>query len=94
MTLKNRGIGHVSRTGARRMDAEFGWRQGKDEPASTSVNGVISEHVAEEGAIGFGVLAVAQVPILNALGTTVAAGAAIAFELCAILIPPYDRAAT
>jgi predicted exporter len=38
--------------------------------------------------IGFGVLALSNVPILSALGTTVALGAVIAFVLCAILVPP------
>ena len=43
--------------------------------------------------IGFGVLALANVPILSALGTTVASGAVIAFLLCAILVPPRGPAA-
>jgi len=43
--------------------------------------------------IGFGVLAFADVPILSALGTTVASGAVIAFLLCAILVPPREPTA-
>jgi predicted exporter len=43
--------------------------------------------------IGFGVLALSSVPILSALGTTVASGAVIAFLLCAILVPPREPVA-
>jgi predicted exporter len=43
--------------------------------------------------IGFGVLALSNVPMLSALGTTVASGAVIAFLLCAILVPPREPAA-
>jgi len=43
--------------------------------------------------IGFGVLALSRVPVLSALGTTVAAGAWVAFLLCVILVPPGEAAA-
>jgi len=41
-----------------RVDREFRGRQRKDQPASTHIHGAELQHIAEEGAVGFGIFAV------------------------------------
>src|SRR6266849_5352663 len=44
----------------RRMNAHFGGRQGKYEPAAARIHGAKAENVTKEGAIGLGVVAVEE----------------------------------
>ena len=42
------------------MDSGFGGRHGEDEPSFADIERAETEHVPEEGAIGFGIIAVQQ----------------------------------